>query len=111
MSIRLNQVQNCRELAEQACWSDAQLAKKCGVTVRTPERHFLSQTRKSPKAWLGEERLRRAAELLQDDSSVKEVANRLGFTHQHHFSREFKRHQGYPPSQTTSSGAISGSGG
>jgi transcriptional regulator GlxA family with amidase domain len=100
MNSKLNKNQNWPELAEGANWSASALAKKCCVSLRTLERHFVNQTGKSPKAWLNEERVRRATELLQDDSRVKEVATRLGFTNQQHFSREFKRQKGYPPSQS-----------
>jgi len=104
MNSELNHIQNWTDLAKETNWSASALATKCGVSVRTLERHFLRQTGKSPKTWLTDERMRRAAELLQDDSSVKEVATRLGFTNQQHFSREFKRQKGCPPSQLGVSG-------
>jgi len=99
MNSKLGQIQNWPELAKEANWSATALAKKCRVSVRTLERYFLNIYGKSPTAWLREDQMRKAAELLQDNSSVKEVATRLGFTNQHHFSREFKRQKGYPPNQ------------
>ena len=104
MNSKLGQIQNWPELAKEANWSAVALSKKCRVSLRTLERHFLRQIGKSPKTWLTDERMRQAAELLRDDSSVKEVATRLGFTNQQHFSREFKRQKGCPPSQLGVSG-------
>jgi transcriptional regulator GlxA family with amidase domain len=56
MNSKLNHVKNWPELAQAANWSAAILAKKCGVSVRTLERHFLKEMGKSPKAWLAETR-------------------------------------------------------
>jgi AraC-like DNA-binding protein len=99
MNTRLNHIQNWAGLAREANWSTAALAKKCGVSVRTLERCFLKQKGKSPKTWLAEQRHLMAIELLHYGSSVKEVAGHLGYKNQHHFSREFKKQNGYAPSQ------------
>jgi transcriptional regulator GlxA family with amidase domain len=96
---RLNHIQNWPELAQQANWSASTLAEKCNVSLRTLERRFLKQVGKSPHAWLSEQRLHQAIELLRDGSSVKETAACLGYKNQHHFSREFKKQNGHPPSQ------------
>lgn len=47
---------------------------------------------------LAEDRMRRANELLKNDSSVKETAMALGFKNPSHFSLAFKKHNGDPPS-------------
>jgi transcriptional regulator GlxA family with amidase domain len=95
--LRLKHIQNWPELAREAKWSVSALAKKCGVSVRTLERFYLKEIGKCPKAWLSEQRQRRAIELLRGGSSVKETAAYLGYKHATHFSREFKEHRGHSP--------------
>ena len=99
MNSKLNHIENWTELVNEANWSASALAKKCGVSARTLERFFLKKMGKSPKAWLAEQRLHRAVELLRDGSSVKEVANLTGFLHASTFSREFKKHLNCCPTQ------------
>jgi len=99
MNTRLHHIQNWPELAQATNWSAAALAKKCGVSVRTLERYFLKEMGKRPKAWLSEQRQHRAIALLQDGSTVKETAACLDYKNQHHFSREYKKQNGHPPSQ------------
>jgi transcriptional regulator GlxA family with amidase domain len=52
MNGRLHQIQNWSELAHEAKWSAAALAKKCGVSLRTLERHFLKAMGRRPQTWL-----------------------------------------------------------
>jgi transcriptional regulator GlxA family with amidase domain len=99
MNSKLNHIQSWSELARQANWSVSALAKKCGVSARTLERYFLKDMGKCPKAWLSEQRQLLASKLLLDGSSVKETAACLGYKNQHHFSRDFKKQYGRPPSQ------------
>lgn len=91
MNTKLNHVQNWPELAEKANWSVSAIAKSCGVSLRTLERHFRKQLKISPKRWLAEERQRRALVLLNGGWSVKETATQLGYPYAHHLSREFKK--------------------
>jgi AraC family chitin signaling transcriptional activator len=98
MSIRLNHIQNWPELAQQANWSAAALAKKCGVSVRTLHRHWVKQMGKNTKTWLAEQRQRQAHELLCDGSSVKETAFCLGYKQPTNFTRKYKNHWGICPS-------------
>jgi len=86
-------------LSKQANWSAFKLAKLCGVSVRTLERHFKSSMDKRPKQWLNEQRQGQAAELLQRGFSIKETAAKLGYKGYAHFSSEFKAYWGYRPSQ------------
>jgi transcriptional regulator GlxA family with amidase domain len=97
MNTKLNHIQNWHELAKDANWSAAKLAKLCCVSLRTLERHFLKNMGKSPKAWLSEQRLQRAINLLQDGSSVKETAGLLGYKHPNHLTNRFKKHCGHCP--------------
>jgi len=98
MSRQLTQITNWPKRAAEARWCCAALAKDCHVSLTTLERHFQETMRQCPRAWLNEERQRRACELLTDGSTVKEVANLLGYKNQHHFSFAFKKHQGFAPS-------------
>jgi len=50
---------------------------------------------------MAEQRHQRALELLCVGSTVKEVAGCLGYKTQHHFSSEFKKQTGWPPSKIT----------
>jgi AraC-like DNA-binding protein len=97
MNTKLNHNPDWPKLAKQANWSVTKLASFCKVSPRTLERHFRRSTGKSPKEWLAEQRQRQALELLRDGSSVKETASLLGYSHAHHFSREFKERWGYSP--------------
>jgi len=94
---RLKHIQNWPELARQAQWSALALARLCGVSLRTLERHFLEEMGKSPKKWLSEQRQQRALELIQDGSSVKETAGSLDYKHPSHLSNSFKNHFGHFP--------------
>jgi AraC-like DNA-binding protein len=89
MNARLKQIQNWRELAEQAEWSAALLAKKCGVSLRTLERHFLEKFGKCPRCWIGEMQQQRALEHLRSGFNVNETANKVGYGHTSSFCRKF----------------------
>jgi transcriptional regulator GlxA family with amidase domain len=98
MSARLNRIQNWLELAQETNWSVAALAKRSGVSVRMLERHFLHKVGKPPKAWLVEQRQKRAIQLLRGGCSVKETAAQLAYRYTHHLTREFKAYWGFCPS-------------
>lgn len=87
------------KLAQQANWSAAALATKCGISVRTLHRHFLKQTGKNTKAWLAEQRQHHALELLRAGSAVKETAFCVGYKQSTNFTRKFKDGSGICPSQ------------
>ena len=88
-----------RTRAAQARWCVATLARQQGVSLATVERFFHDTLRQCPRAWLAEDRMRCARELLVDGEKVKETARILAYKNQHHFSFAFKKHHGYPPSQ------------
>jgi len=100
MNTKLNHVNDWVQLAQKSNWSVTALAKLCRVSVRTLERHFVQTSNLKPKAWMAEMRQKQALELLRDGSSVKETAAWLGYSHNTHFSREFKKVWGFSPSQT-----------
>ena len=98
MNYKLQQIQNWPELARQANWSVAALAKLCGVSANTLRRQFLQQMRKTPGHWLAEQRQHQAIELLRGGSSIKEAASCLGYKQQTNFTRRFKEFWGDCPS-------------
>jgi AraC-like DNA-binding protein len=98
MNSKLNHVKNWPELARHSNWCAAALAKLCGVSANTLRRHFLQHTRKTPGAWLAEQRQHQAIKILQDGSPIKETAMRLGYKHQTNFTRKFKEFWGTCPS-------------
>ena len=61
---------------------------------------FKEQTGCSPRDYLHLLRIHRACQLLRTSNlSVKEIATRLGYQDQFHFSRQFKAFQGASPSE------------
>jgi len=52
--------------------------------------------------WLNELRQIDAASMISDGKSVKETALELGYKHPAHFSRDFKRSHGQPPTAAQS---------
>jgi transcriptional regulator GlxA family with amidase domain len=101
MNTKLKDIKNWPELAQQAKWSAADLAKHCNVSVRTLHRHFLKHQGKNPKTWLAEQRQLNARELLCGGSSVKEVAVCLGYKQPENFTRHYKSQTGICPSVQT----------
>ena len=97
MNTKLNHIKDWRPLAEQADWTPAKLAKLCGVSLSTLQRHFLKHIGRTPKAWLREERQKKALKSIQSGLSVKEVAFQVGYTYPNQFSREFRKFWGYCP--------------
>jgi len=95
----LHQIKDWPERALRTKFAPAALAKDCGVCLRTLERFFVERWGVSPEKWLNEERLRQSPPLLRRERNVKVAAGLLGFKSEFHFSRVFRQHHGYPPSQ------------
>jgi AraC-like DNA-binding protein len=102
MNTNLSNGQDWLELAEKANWSPRKLATICNVSLRTLERFFLKNHRKTPKAWLVEQRQKRAVMLLKRGLAVKETAALLNYRHPNQFSREFSIFWGHSPCQKSS---------
>ena len=98
MNSRLLEVKNWECLAQDANYSAGVLAKGCRISVRQLERFFVETTGESPQHWLNRLRHERALKWLQEGCSVKETALGLRYKSIAHFSREFKREHGFPPS-------------
>jgi transcriptional regulator GlxA family with amidase domain len=97
MNTHLKQVKDLLELAKQSNWSVTELARQCNVSIRTLQRYFTNNMCATPKTWLAKQRNQQAICLLRNGYSVKETATRLGYAHSTHFSRQFKKSMGAPP--------------
>ncbi|MBQ9337754.1 MAG: helix-turn-helix domain-containing protein [Lentisphaeria bacterium] len=74
------------------------LAKRAGMSSATLLRHFRAALGVTPMVYLRNLRLRHAAELLLGtDFSLKEIADRSGFSWMPYFFKSFKECYGVPP--------------
>jgi AraC-like DNA-binding protein len=89
-----------QRLAHCAGYKVATLSEVAGVSVRTLQRHFRSCYGVTVSDWLKSVRLREAGKRLRAGGRVKEVALELGYKQLSHFSREFKRAYGTPPTRS-----------
>lgn len=77
-----------------------ELAERAGRSLSTFKREFGIIYKSPPAKWIKEQRLQKARQLLQSTSMLVQVVCReTGFTNVSHFSRIFKKHFGYPPSE------------
>ncbi len=86
-------------LARTAGFKVARLARIAGVSTRTLQRHFRAEYRVTVSEWLTQARLKEASQRIKAGDRVKAVAMDLGYKQLSHFSREFKRVYGLPPSR------------
>lgn len=89
-------------LARTADFKATRLAQVAGVSPRTLQRHFKAEYRITVSEWLKRIRMREASERIQAGDRVKAVAMDLGYKQLSHFSREFKRAFGLPPTRVPS---------
>jgi AraC-like DNA-binding protein len=76
------------------------LATISGRSLSSFQRDFKKSFRVTPKAWLSEQRMNRAAELLNNtQQSIADVGQQLGYIDASHFSRAFKRRHGSAPNE------------
>jgi AraC-like DNA-binding protein len=89
------------ELVESRLGADLrveQLAAASGMSVSAFSMAFNSNIGVSPKAWLASRLNREAVKcLLQTEATTKEIAQKLKFADEYHFSRFFKRLNGISP--------------
>jgi AraC-like DNA-binding protein len=75
-----------------------EMASQLGISYPTLHRRFLRETGLSPKQYLKQTRLARAAQWLSGSRlTLKEIAARLGYSSAFHFSRDFKQHHRLSP--------------
>jgi AraC-like DNA-binding protein len=80
--------------------SVAEVAAVGGCSTATAQRLFVRHTGRALHAWMQEERLRRAAELLRTTGlGVAEIAAQVGYDDPLYFSRVFRAHLGVAPSR------------
>lgn len=98
MSSRLEQIKDWSALAKTANYSATTIAFKCRVSTRQLERFFQTKMGASPHKWLRDLRMRRAVELICEQTTMKEIAAELGYKDPAHFAHDFKEYFGMPPS-------------
>lgn len=78
----------------------AELAERLHVSKEHFGRVFKSETGFSPKKYLNDIRMQKAAEFLtQKNDSISKISKSVGFTDVFAFSRAFSRYYGYSPSE------------
>lgn len=79
-------------------WSVADLAARSGYSQTHFTRTFKKLTGQSSQQYLIEARIQRARRLLQDtELNVSQIAAELGYRDVYHFSKQFRRRCGEPP--------------
>lgn len=77
-----------------------EVAQRVGMSNRTLQRNFRAVLGMNPFAYLAQQRMQVAKQLLQaGDRTVAEVANLVGYSHPAHFATAFKRQFGLLPHQ------------
>jgi AraC-like DNA-binding protein len=77
-----------------------ELAQRVGMSNRTLQRHFRAVLGMNPFAYLAQQRMQVAKQLLHTgDRTVTEVANLVGYSHPAHFAAAFKKQFGLAPHQ------------
>ncbi len=94
--------QQLAQVAQQAIYQKLtveQMAFLCAMSSSTFKRRFAAQYACTPQAWLREQRLQRAVQLLrQGQHRPSELATVLGFQHHSSFTAAFKSRFGRTPS-------------
>jgi len=104
MRSRLNRIGDWAARAWQAGYKVNKLAEGCGVSARQLRRFVAETEGRSVREWLNEMRQKQGFLKLTDavktkPKTIKEVASDLGYSQSCHFSRDFKRFYGMPPSR------------
>lgn len=77
--------------------SISELSQKFSISERHFRNMFHQVTGKSPKSYLQEVRLNKAAHLLGTELNIQEISEELGYYSQYQFSRDFKKFFGVAP--------------
>jgi len=97
MTGRLLKVENWEHLAIKCDFRPATVASSCRVSLRTLERFFAQQFKKTPTEWSRELRCRVAVQLIIKGYSNKAVVAELKFANEAHLCHLFKKVYGVPP--------------
>jgi len=86
-----------------------QLAERAGMSVRTFQRRFEAATGEAPSAWLRQQRLRHARDLLERDAgSLDDIAQACGFGSPAAMRHQFRKRLGTSPSAYRARFRLSG---
>ena len=96
---RLQDAKNLIAANLQTPCSLIELARKTGLNDFKLKKGFKALFGHTVFGYLFELRMNTAYNLLQDDKSVSEVAEIIGYKNAHHFTAAFKKHYGLLPSQ------------
>lgn len=96
---RLQRITDWKALVTQSCYSGAALARLCGVSTRHLQRHIRLVNNRTLGNWLNMLRLEHGYQRLLHGCPVKETAFSLGYKQVSHFSRSFKKHFHFCPSE------------
>ena len=107
MSSRLDRRSDWEELAAKCGYRVDDMARKCRVSPRQLQRHFLLLFGSTPKRWLDETRARAAAEEIASGELAKTASINLRFKQASHFTKFFKRLNGLTPKEYIDSGTMS----
>jgi AraC-like DNA-binding protein len=76
------------------------LARLAGLSPTHFSRVFKSSFGTSPIDWLRRERISQAKRRLADTADdIKEIAEQVGYSDRYFFSKDFKKHTGFTPTQ------------
>jgi AraC-like DNA-binding protein len=85
------------------------LADQANLSVSRFRQIFVAQTGTAPAQFLLRLRMRRARLLIERTFlTVKEIMALVGYNDPSHFTREFRRAHGVPPTALRASGAVTG---
>lgn len=76
-----------------------QLALMAGLSTNHFIRAFKQHTEKTPMAYLLQERIKKAKQLLFASERIKQIAKEVGYKDEHYFSRVFKKSEGVAPAR------------
>ncbi|MGB1521037.1 MAG: helix-turn-helix transcriptional regulator, partial [Limisphaerales bacterium] len=80
-----------------------EISKELGISSRQLERMFHAALGLTPKAWMREQRMVRARQLIREGCILKSIALLLGFKRYSHFNTEIQAYYGMSPTRLVSS--------
>lgn len=98
--VRMQRVLSWLEHHMQLPITNALLAAQVGMGVESFIRWFKERTGRTPAVYVAEYRVREASRrLAYEEESIEQIAEAVGFSNRHHFSRVFKRYVGMGPAE------------